>query len=493
MIDPNSPLVLVTGATGYIGGRLVSRLTFAGYRVRCLVRDPSRTQGRPWTRQVEIVKGDARDYISLKAAMEGVELVYYLIHSLHDGADFHQRDLLLARYFSRAAKEAHVKRIIYLGGLGDPETTLSPHLRSRHEVGNVLRGSGVPVTEFRAAVIVGSGGASFELIRYISERMPIILCPSFLSTRVQPIGLRNVIEYLIAAIQTPESADRIIDIGGSDLLTYKEMIQGYVNQRGLRRSFFSVPFIKVGFCARFARLIAPIPSEIVRPLLESLRNEVIVRDDTAEILFPHIRPMGYLTVLQRALYRLDHGQVETAWTDALVGSRGDMKPAVLTTQEGMIIEQRQLLVKTRPAAVYMSFCGLGGKRGWLYFNWVWRVRGVIDSLVGGVGLRRGRRHPNKLRVGDALDFFRVEAAIPGKLLRLRAEMRVPGDAWFQFEARAMGQQTLLKQTAYFAPKGVLGLVYWYLLYPIHSIIFSGLIQKLAERAEKIASRSSRNG
>ncbi len=485
MTESNARLVLVTGTTGYVGGRLVPRLLEAGCRVRCLVRDPARLQGRPWLEQVEVVQGDVLQPATLVAAMQGVDAVYYLIHSMSGSADFYQRDLTAARNFGAAAQDAGVQHIIYLGGLGDPDADLSQHLRSRQMTGEALREAGVPVTEFRAAIIVASGSVSFEMIRYLTERIPVMICPQWVYTRVQPISIRNVLEYLVAALETPESRGKIIEIGGSEVLTYGDMMMGYAQVRGLRRVLLPVPVLTPRLSSHWVHWMTPIPSEIARPLIEGLRNEVIVRDDTARRLFPDIQPMDYQTAVRRALARLEASQVETAWSDALVTSQGDVSPVFLTTQDGMIIERRQRLVRATPGDVYRAFTGLGGQRGWLYANWAWSLRGMVDRLMGGVGLRRGRRHPNAVRAGDALDFWRVEAVEPDRLLRLRAEMKLPGDAWLQFEARPQsGKETLLLQTAFFAPKGLLGFLYWYLLYPLHGLIFSGLIRNLARSAEQ---------
>jgi uncharacterized protein YbjT (DUF2867 family) len=489
MTETTSPLVLITGATGYVGGRLLPRLLEAGYRVRCLVRDPARLQGRPWLEQVEIVEGDVLKPATLASAMQGVHAAYYLIHSMGGSADFHERDLTAARNFGDAARVAGVQQIVYLGGLGDPDADLSQHLRSRQKTGEALREAGVPVTEFRAAIIVGSGSVSFEMIRYLTERIPVMICPRWVYTRVQPISIGNVLQYLAAALETPDSRDEIIEIGGSEVLTYGEMMLGYAEVRGLQRILLPVPVLSPRLSSHWVHWMTPIPADIARPLIQGLRNEVIVRDDKARRLFPDIQSVDYQTAVRLALADLEARLVETAWSDALITSQGDASPVVLTTQDGMIIERRQKLVHTTPGVAYGAFTGLGGERGWLYANWAWRLRGVMDRLIGGVGLRRGRRHPNEVRAGDALDFWRVEAVEPGRLLRLRAEMKVPGDAWLQFEAKQQSEsETLLLQTAFFAPKGLFGFLYWYVLYPIHGLIFSGMIRNLARWAERAPDR-----
>ncbi|MER2599203.1 MAG: SDR family oxidoreductase [Caldilineales bacterium] len=478
--------ILVTGATGYVGGRLTGRLLEKGHTVRVLARDPSRLQGRPWSHQVEIVQGDVLKPETLAAAMQHIDAAYYLIHSLRAagraGGDFRQRDLMAARAFGQAAAAAGVKRLIYLGGLGDHQAELSRHLRSRQETGEALRESGVPVTELRAAVIVGSGSASFELVRHLTERMPVILCPPVVHTRIQPIGMRNVLEYLEAALEEPAAAGRVIEIGGADVLTYGDMMLGYARERGLKRHL--LPILPHRLASYWITWVTPIPPEIARPLVEGLRNEVVVRDNAARHLFPQVQPVGYQTAVQRALERLDAGFVETAWSDALVTTQGDVAPVKFSGREGMMFERRQRIVAASPAAVFRAFTAIGGEQGWPSFNWAWQARGVLDWLVGGVGFRRGRRSPDDLRVGDALDFWRVEAVEPDRLLRLRAEMKVPGRAWLQFEARPRGSgRTLLIQTAFFAPKGVPGLLYWYSLYPIHGPIFNSTIERLSKAAE----------
>jgi uncharacterized protein YbjT (DUF2867 family) len=477
-------LILVTGATGYIGGRLVPRLLEAGYRVRCLVRDARRLQGRPWSDQVEVVEGDATRPETLPPAMAGVWAAYYFIHSLSDTPDYRERDMVLARSFSQAAKAAGVARIIYLGGLGDPAAHLSVHLRSRQETGAALAEGGVPVTEFRAAIIVGSGSLSFEMIRHLTERLPVMVCPRWVFTRIQPIAIRDVLRYLVAALREPESAGRVIEIGGADVVSYGDMMKGYARVRGLRRLLIPVPVLTPHLSAHWINWMTPVNAGIVYPLIEGLRNEVVVRDDLARRLFPEIEPVDYDTAVRRALASLEAGQVETSWADGLSSSCGDVRPMELTSDEGMHTERRQRVVDAPAEAVYAVFSGLGGERGWLYADWLWRLRGMADRLVGGPGFRRGRRDPDAVRVGDALDFWRVEAVEAGRLLRLRAEMKLPGKAWLQFEAQSRGDgQTLLTQTAYLAPKGVPGLAYWYGLYPFHGPIFRNMIATIARLAE----------
>lgn len=477
---------LVTGATGYVGGRLVPRLLEAGKPVRVLVRDPARLGGRPWVDRVDVVRGDVHDADSLAGAFDGVDVAYYLVHSMGDHAAFATRDREAARAFGEAARKAGVRRIVYLGGLGDPTDGLSDHLRSRQETGDALRASGVPVTELRAAVIVGSGSISFEMIRWLVERLPVMVCPRWVFQRIQPIAIHDVLSYLVAAPEVPEAAGRVVEIGGADVLTYREMMLGYAARRGLRRTLVPVPVLTPSLSSHWVRWMTPVPASIARPLVEGLRNEVIVRDGSARELFPAIRPLSYAEAIDRALERLERGEVETAWSDSLSSSPPNVPTVRLTTAEGMILERRTLQVDLPPEPVFRAFTGIGGERGWLYMNWAWEIRGVLDQLAGGPGFRRGRRDPDNLRPGDALDFWRVEAVEEGRLLRLRAEMKVPGRAWLEFEARPSGNGTLLGQTAFFAPRGLAGHLYWYALYPIHAAIFGNLVRKVAERARALA-------
>ncbi len=475
--------VLVTGANGYVGGRLVPKLLDRGHTVRCMVRDPSRLQGRAWVPETHVVRGDVLDADSLAEALAGIETAYYLVHSLGDGRDFHDRDIRAAESFGAAAAKAGVTRIIYLGGLGDSDANLSEHLRSRHETGAALSRSGVPVTEFRAAVIVGSGSVSFEMIRYLTERVPLMICPSWVYTRIQPIAIRDVLAYLVQALETPASIGQVVEIGGNDVLTYGQMMTGYAQLRGLKRWLLPVPILTPRLSSYWVHIVTPIPSVIARPLIEGLRNEVVVRDARARQWFPTIVPISYLEAVRLALASFEGDNVETAWSDALVSSQQNVGPVVLSTEQGLVMERRQLTVEAPAARVFAVFTALGGSTGWLSMNWAWQVRGLVDRLMGGVGMRRGRRDMHRVRVGDAVDFWRVEAVEPDRLMRLRAEMKVPGRAWLEFQARPLDNGgSVIVQTAYFAPRGLLGLAYWYALYPVHGLIFGGMIREIARRA-----------
>ena len=475
--------VLVTGASGYIGGRLVPRLIAAGQHVICLTRDPDRLSGRAWA-NAETRQGDALDPTSLPEAMRGVHAAYYLIHSMAEGSrDFEKRDRTAAENFGAAARAAGVRQIIYLGGLGSGTQELSAHLTSRQEVGDILRASGVPVTEFRAAIVVGAGSISFEMIRYLTERLPVMITPRWLTTLCQPIAIDDVLEYLTRALGEPRASGQTFEIGGPDVMTYGAMMQAYAAVRGLRRYLIPVPVLTPRLSSYWVDLVTPIPAAYSHPLIEGLRSEVIVHDPAAREVFD-FEPMPYGLAVRRALERTLSGEIETIWA----GAQSDQRPGVtLTSAEGMIVERRRVESAASPSAVFKVFTGIGGQRGWFYADWAWRLRGWMDRLAGGVGMRRGRRSPDDLRPGDALDFWRVEAVTPGRLIRLRAEMKLPGLAWLQFEAIPQSERgTLLVQTAYFEPHGLAGLAYWYGLYPIHQLIFSGMARAIARRAEKPA-------
>ncbi|MGF1578133.1 MAG: SDR family oxidoreductase [Gemmataceae bacterium] len=510
--------ILVTGATGYIGGRLVPRLIQAGYKVRCLARDPSRLQNRleglmttcrsetdqKTTNSPEIVQGDVLKPETLGPAVEGIDVAYYLVHSMRSNEKgFEHRDQQAASNFARAAKQASVKQVIYLGGLGRrfpddpsernrPEETnkeLSAHLRSRQEVGETLRKEGPPVTEFRAAVIVGSGSISFEMIRYLTERVPIMICPSWVRTRCQPIAVDDVLRYLVGAVEEPRCLDKILEIGGADVLTYGDMMLGYAKLRKLWRLLIPVPVLTPRLSSYWVDFVTPIPAAISRPLIEGLRNEVICHDNTAREIFP-FEPMNYSDAVAEALDRSERNDIETIWSTAVSSLTPEDPKPKLETKEGMIIETRKERVKAPAEEVYQTFTGIGGRRGWFSCNWAWRLRGLLDRIVGGVGMRRGRRHPDEIYPGEALDFWRVEAVEPNSLMRLRAEMKVPGKAWLQFSIEPTdNSESVLTQTAYFEPKGLFGLVYWYALYPIHAIIFNQMIRAVARRAEKKFTRT----
>lgn len=478
LMDPGRAPVLVTGATGYIGGRLVPRLLASGHRVRCLVRNPERLAGRNWP-GVELMRGDVSDPATLGPALAGVHQAYYLVHAMADKSpDFREQDLRQARTFAQACSRGSVRRILYLGGLGDPTRKRSHHLASRQEVGEALASAGVPVLEFRAAVIVGSGSASFEMIRHLTERLPIMVTPRWVNTRCQPIGIRDVLAYLLEALDHPDLSG-IFEIGGRDVLDYREMMLAYAEARGLHRIIvpMDVPFPRLS--VHWVDLVTPVPKAVAGPLVDGMTTEVVVQDPRALSAF-RVRPMAYREALALALQRLDEDNVETTWATGLAGGPEGME---LGAHEGMLLERHHRHVKAKPEAVFRACCALGGEAGWPAGNWLWQLRGLLDRLSGGVGMRRGRRHPRNLRVGDPVDFWRVEALEPGHLLRLRAEMKLPGHAWLQFQVRPEGPGSRLEQTAFFDPRGLTGLLYWYSVLPFHRFIFPGMVRALKRQAE----------
>ena len=477
-------LILVSGATGYVGGRLVPRLLAAGYRVRCLARDPSRLDGRGW-RGAEIVAGDLLSAESLESALCGVTDAFYLVHSMSAGKSFEEKERVAATNFRDASTAARVKRIIYLGGLTRGQDSLSPHMRSRMETGEILRGGSASVTELRASVIVGSGSLSFELVRYLTERLPVMVTPKWVNTRCQPIGIRTVIEYLLAALEQPMSDGKIVEIGGPDVLSYFQMMTLYAQARGLKRLIIPVPVLTPRLSSYWLGLVTPIPTAISRELVESLRSDSVCIDPGAAKLFPSVKPMSFKESLELALARTKTHQVETTWTGALSSAPKDGPPPVkLQDEEGLISETRVRIIKAPQGKAFSIVASIGGENGWYYANFLWRLRSLMDRMIGGVGFRRGRRHPAELRVGDPLDFWRVEAWSPPNLMRLRAEMKVPGLAWLQFEVMPAGEgECVLTQKALFEPRGLFGLLYWYSLYPVHKVLFSGLVAEIARRAE----------
>ncbi|MCX6067044.1 MAG: SDR family oxidoreductase [Chloroflexi bacterium] len=484
--QPENKLILVTGASGYVGGRLIPRLLEAGYTVRVLARDPARLQGRPWLERVEVVQGDATQMDTLAPALKEVAVAYYLIHGMQGGKVNAGRDMNAARNFASAADQAKIERIIYLGELVDPTARLSPYLRSRHETGYILRQGHVPVTEFRAGLIIGSGSVLFEMMRYLTEREPLLVCPRWFFSNAQPIAIRNVLDYLVGALQQPESIGELLEIGGAARLTYANMLLEYAKIRGLKRWLIPTPFYLPHLSAYWVHMVTPVTYNTVLPLIEGLHADSLVNDDRAKLLFPSIKLLDFETAVRYALKKIELGDIESSWSDALVTSAGDIQPYVFETVEGMFIEKRQRLVDLPAESVFRSYSGIGGKRGWFYMDWAWGIRGWMDKIIGGVGLRRGRRHPDEIWVGESLDFWRVEAVTPNRRMRLRAEMKLPGKAWLEFESIPQKNgQTLITTTAYFDSHGLFGFLYWYAMWPFHKFIFDGMTREIANRAFEI--------
>ncbi|MFI9626166.1 SDR family oxidoreductase [Streptomyces sp. NPDC052042] len=485
------PRCLVTGASGYIGGRLVPALLDTGHRVRAAVRDPRKLRDHPWADRVEVVAVDVQDAESLRDAMRDVDVAYYLVHALGSGRGFEERDREAARIFGERARAAGVRRIVYLGGLtpdGVPERRLSPHLRSRAEVGRVLLGSGVPTAVLRAAVVIGSGSASFEILRHLTERLPVMVTPSWVRTAIQPIAVRDVIRCLVGCAGLPAEVNRAFDIGGPDIMTYRDMMRRYARVAGLpHRLILPVPVLTPGLSGLWIGLVTPVPPSIARPLAESLRHEVVCHEhDIARYVpDPPGGPLGFDEALRLALQRIKEARVDTRWSSASVpGAPSDPLPTDPDWSGGTLYrDERELVVPVAPDALWRVIEGVGGENGWYSFPLAWAVRGWLDRVFGGVGLRRGRRDRQRLRVGDSLDFWRVEEIVPGELLRLRAEMRLPGPAWLELSVSRDGQgRTVYRQRALFHPHGLLGHVYWWSVWPFHAVVFGGMARNITAAA-----------
>lgn len=479
--------ILVTGATGYIGGRLVPELLGAGHEVVCLARDPGRLRDVPWSDRVEVRRGDVTDRASLDEALRDVEVLYYLVHSIGGNGDFVDADRTAATVTAEAAAAAGVRRIIYLGGIVPPESeVLSDHLASRAEVGQIFMDAPVPAVVLQAGVIIGSGSASFEMLRYLTERLPAMVTPRWVDSRVAPIAVRDVLRYLIVAMDLPPGTNRRFDIAGPEVITYRDMMQRYAAVAGLRRRLIvPVPVLSPRLSSHWVNLVTPVPKAIAQPLVESLRNSVIPRERDLEA-FAGFEPLPYSEAVRLALHRVRDASVATRWSDASwPGAPSDPLPSDPEWSGGDIeTDERSRHVDAPPEALWRVVEGIGGERGWYSFPLAWAVRGFLDRLVGGVGLRRGRRDPDRLQVGDALDFWRVEAIERGHLLRLRAEMRLPGWAWLEFRIDAEGSGSRLGQRAVFRPRGILGKLYWWAVWPFHGIVFEGMMRNMAQTAER---------
>jgi uncharacterized protein YbjT (DUF2867 family) len=466
--------ILVTGATGYIGGRLVPLLIERGHEVRVMVRDPARVAGRAWADRVEVIRGDIEDPTTLGPALDGIDSAYYLIHLMDSGRGFVDRDRKAARNFVAAA--GHLSRVIYLGGLLPEADDVSDHLSSRAEVGEILR-TGLPTTEFRAGPVIGSGSASFEMVRYLTERLPAMVAPKWILNDVQPIAVRDILGYLLLALERDTGG--VYNVG-TEPMSFKAMMEVFAEVRGLRRLILPVPVLAPRLAALWVGLVTPIPNRLAVPLIEGVVHPVVADSSRAERDFPEISLLPYREAVELALRQTEAHAVATRWSSAL----GDAPAFELSQKEGLIREIRSRTTSADSEATFRAFSSLGGDRGWLFWNWAWALRGLMDRFVGGPGLRRGRRHPTELEPGDALDFWRVEQVDPPHLLRLRAEMKVPGRAWLQFEAVPENGETRVIQTAIFEPVGLGGQLYWNLLYPIHRIMFSGMVSRVAALAEE---------
>ncbi|WP_261558066.1 SDR family oxidoreductase, partial [Frankia tisae] len=507
--------ILVTGATGYIGGRLAPRLLDQGHDVRAMTRDLARLRDVPWADRAQVVEADARDPASLPAAMAGVDVAYYLVHSIDSGGDFAAVDREAASAFATAAHSAGVRRIVYLGGLSpaDDDGGLSAHLSSRQEVARILLDSGVPTVVLRAAIIIGSGSASFEMLRYLTERLPVMLTPRWVRTRIQPIAVRDVLYYLIGALRVPAEVNQSFDVGGPDILTYAEMMQRFAAVEGLRRrAIIPVPVLSPGLSSLWVGVVTPVPKTIAKPLVRSLRSEVVVRDARAIRRWIPDPPDGLMpfdTAASYALARVRERGVETRWSTAVwptrssVRSRRQAAPAERGgvtcasrppneptpadpqwTGGALYVDERSMPVAAPPGRLWQVIEGIGGENGWYSWPLAWSARGWLDTVLGGVGLRRGRRDPQRVHVGEALDFWRVEEIEPGRLLRLRAEMKMPGDGWLELRAAVDDNgATVYRQRAIFLPRGLPGQLYWWAVSPFHAAVFGGMLRNIVRTAE----------
>jgi uncharacterized protein YbjT (DUF2867 family) len=480
--------ILVTGASGYVGGRLVPELLAAGHTVRCLVRNPDKLSDAPWRDRVEVVRGDVTDAASLDEAFPGIDVAYFLVHSMGGSASFDEVDQQAAACVRDAAARAGTGRLVYLGGLGrDDDPSLSEHLHSRHEVGRRLADGPVPVTELRAAIIIGSGSASFEMLRYLVEVLPVMVAPRWVASRCQPIAIRDVLAWLVAAADDTADGHHVVEIGGPDVLTYHEMLQTYAEVAGLRhRLILPVPLLTPRLSSLWVSLVTPLPSDLARPLVHGLESDVVVTRPPTGLAVPHA-PISFRRAVELAIERSAAFEVSTRWSDATLPGRSpaDPMPTDPAWAGGSVLVDEQRVTSTAaPGALYTALTAIGGASGWKVTPLLWQVRGWIDKLAGGVGMARGRRHPRDLWVGDAVDLWRVEAAVPGELLRLRAEMRMPGDAWLEWGISTApgGQGSELVQRATFVPRGLWGRAYWYALVPFHGLIFGRLARRLADAA-----------
>ncbi|MFT4282697.1 DUF2867 domain-containing protein [Microbacterium sp.] len=489
--DGTAPRALVLGATGYLGGRLVPRLLAAGYRVRVMARDLGRLAAFEWGDRVDAVAGSATDRAAVTEAVEDVDVLYYLIHSMGQGKGFEETDLTAARTVAQAAAAASVGRIVYLGGLHPSGVELSPHLRSRVAVGEEFLRSGVPTLVLQAGVVIGSGSASFEMIRHLTEVLPYMPAPRWVRNRIQPIAVRDVLHYLLGAARVDPRVNRAVDIGGPDVLRYGQMMNGYAVEAGLpQRPIAPLPVLTPGLASHWVNLVTPVPRSIARPLIASLVNECVMDDHDVDTLIPP--PEGGLTPYRRAvalaLGRVEADSVETSWQDAEVSGVPSDPLASDPEWAGRTVftDEQTERTSASPAHLWEVIAGVGGENGWYSSPLLWALRGWMDRLVGGVGLRRGRRSRTRVSVGDAIDFWRVEAVEPGHLLRLRAEMKVPGLAWLELRCDPDGEGSVYRQRAVFFPRGLSGRLYWLAVLPFHGFIFRGMAVRITAAAEALA-------
>jgi uncharacterized protein YbjT (DUF2867 family) len=471
--------ILLTGATGYVGGRLLTELEAKGETVRCLARQPEFLREKAAS-ETEVVRGDVLDFESLSRAMIDVEVAVYLVHSLGSTAGFESKEREGAETFVLAARNSGVKRIVYLGGLGSGN--LSPHLRSRQEVGRVLRESGIPTVEFQASIVIGSGSFSFEMIRALVNKLPVMVAPKWVNSLCQPIAVEDLIQYLQEGMVCPLKESCVVEIGGPDRVSYLEIMKEYSRQRGLRRLIIPVPVLTPRLSSLWLGLVTPVYARVGRKLVDSLQNDTVVEDEAPARSFS-VEPRSLEEAIRRAQLNEDREFAETRWSDSL-SSKGGSQSWGGVRFGTRLVDSRTALVRAERAQAFEVIERIGGETGWYYANWLWRSRGFLDLIVGGVGLRRGRRDPHRLRVGDSVDFWRVESIKRGSHLLLAAEMKLPGRAWLQFELAQQDGQISVRQTALFDPVGLLGLTYWYSLYPLHRIVFRGMLRGICSKTRE---------
>lgn len=478
--------MLVTGASGYVGGRLVTELLARGHRVRCAARDVRKLDAAVWRDRVEVVRADIGG--DLTEAMAGIDVAAFLVHSIGEGADWVARERALAENFRTAAEGAGVARIVYLGGLGDDRSELSAHLESRHEVGRVLAAGTVECVELRAAVVIGSGSASFEMLRYLTEVLPVMVTPRWVQTECQPISIRDVLRYLVAVVEYESPLGGVLEIGGPEVVSYADMMATYAEVAGLpRRRLVPVPVLSPRLSSLWVGLVTPVPAQIARPLVDSLVNRVVVTDHRAEELFPFER-LPLAEAIRLAISNTASGKVPTKFDDASSPVWQSTSTDPDWTGGTVVDDVRDCTTVADPHSVWRAVCRVGGARGWYSGELLWRVRGLADLLVGGPGLRRGRRDPEHLAVGEPLDFWRVSDLDPDRSLALHAEMRLPGEAWLEWSIEPSGSGSRVVQTARFRPRGLFGRVYWYGVLPFHSLVFPGLLRGIVRDAEDLAAR-----
>ncbi|MBN1478956.1 SDR family oxidoreductase [candidate division KSB1 bacterium] len=479
---PEKPLILVTGASGYVGGRLIRILEKEGYPIRCLARQPAFVKPRV-AAGTEIVQGDVLDKASLYKALEGVQTAFYLIHSMASTSGFQENDRRAAENFAQVAEECRVQRIIYLGGLGDDREHLSPHLHSRQEVGRILRQSDILTIELRASIVIGSGSLSFEMIRNLTEKLPLMVMPQWVRVLAQPIGIDDLLAYLVEAITIDIDASRVFEIGGADQLSYYDLMLEYTRVRELKRIMIPVPVLTPGLSSLWLGLVTPLYARIGRKLIDSIRHPTVVQDHSADHYFS-VRAKSARDAIKAALVNEDKEFAETRWSDALSASSAQSAHFGGIRIKSRLVDSRQETVHASAEQAFRPILQIGGKNGWYAWNILWRIRGLLDLLIGGVGMRRGRPEKRDIRVGDTLDFWRVEALESPKYLKLFAEMKLPGKAWLEFEVTPQNGDSIIRQTATFYPLGLAGLLYWYGIYPLHALVFRSMIRKIARRAER---------